>query len=257
MLRRHVLAAVAGGTVAMASGAPARSAEDDFQLDALVAVQAYRAVVDTHLSGVLTALKVCARTADARSGNWEAVKGVLTGLADGIDTEAAIWFARPDGSYNTVEVGPAKQNLSDRAYFPNLLAGKDVLGPLVVSKSTGHRSIITAVPVTEAGKVVGALGVSVRSRLLSDMVIERSSMPADLVLYALDATGKAALHRDPKRMFRYPSDIGDTSLDKATVEILAQEIGRVSYSIEGKTRIAVFARSKLTGWKFVLARDVG
>jgi hypothetical protein len=257
MLRRHFLAATAVGSLAVASAAPASAAEDGFTLDALVAVQAYRAVVETHLSGILTSLKVSARTAEARGGKWEGVREVLAGLADGIDTEAAIWFARPDGSYNTVEEGPAKQNLKDRAYFPDLLSGKDVLGTLVVSKSTGHRSIIVAVPVMEGGQMVAALGVSVRSRLLSDMVIKHASIPADLVLYALDPAGKAALHRDPERMFSYPSDIGDPSLDKAVAEILAQDSGRVSYSIQGAMRIAVFARSALTGWKFVLARDVG
>ena len=257
MLRRHFLAATAGGSLAIASAVPANAAEEGFTLDALVAVQAYRAVVETHLSGILTSLKLCALTAEARGGKWEDVRGILAGLADGVDTEAATWFARPDGSYDTVEEGPAKQNLKDREYFPDLVAGKNVLGSLVVSKSTGHRSIIVATPVMEGGQMVAALGVSVRSRLLSDMVIKQASMPPDLVLYALDPTGKAAIHRDPERMFHYPSDIGDPSLDKAAAEIMAKDSGRVSYSIQGATRIAVFARSELTGWKFVLARDVG
>jgi methyl-accepting chemotaxis protein len=256
MLRRHFLAAAAGGSLAVTSGA-ATAAEEHFKLDALLLVEAYRAVVDMHLSGSLTALKAASRTAAARAGNWDAVKGVLAALADGIETEAAVWFAQADGSYDTVAEGPAKQSLSDRDYFPDLLAGRDVMGALVISKSTGHRSIIVATPVMDGAKMVAALGVSVRSRLLSDMVVARTEMPAELVLYALDSTGKAALHRDPEKMFQFPSDIGEPSLDKAVAEILAQDRGQVHYSFQGRSRIAVFARSSLTGWKFVLAHDAG
>lgn len=257
MRRRGFLATSFGGSLAIAAGLPAQASDDVFAIAAPVAVKAYTAVIEEHLAGILTALKLAARAQEARSGNWEEVKPLLAVLAGGVQTEAAVWFARSDGVYDTVDSGRSDQNLKDRSYFPDLLAGKDVLGPLVISKSTGHRSVIVAAPVSEGAAVVGALGVSVRARLLSGLMTTRAGMPDDLIFYALDPTGKAALHRDPDRMFHFPSDMGDPSLDKATQEILAADSGTARYELLGKTRVVVFTRSSLTGWKFVLGREEG
>jgi hypothetical protein len=48
-------------------------------------------------------------------------------------------------------------NLFDRPYFPSLMAGQSVLGTLVISRSTGKRSVIIAEPVRVASLVIGAV----------------------------------------------------------------------------------------------------
>ena len=257
MQRRLFLASAASAVIFAAAGVPARAASEGFDVDGRVALEAYRAIVDEYLAGVLTALKGAARSAEAASGKWEAVKPMIVELAAGIVAEAAVWYALPDGSYGTAEEGPTTNNLKDRDYFPDLLAGKDVLGPLVISKSTGHRSVIVATPVMVDGEMQAALGVSVRARLLSDYVVSRANMPPELIFYALDGTGKTVLHRDPDKMFQYPSDMGDPSLDAAVKVILGQESGAVTYSLRGKERTGFFAKSNLTGWHFVLVQEKG
>lgn len=254
MLRRRFLATSLGGSLAVASRMPAAAMDASFTVDAFVALNAYRAVVEDHLAGILTSLNITARTQEARSGVWERTKPLLGVLSQGIDTAAAIWLAQPDGSYDTVESGRSEQNLKDRDYFPDLMAGKEVLGSLVISKSTGHRSVIVATPVRDGINTVAAVGVSVRARLLSAMMTTHAAMPDDLIFYAIDSTGKTALHRDPDKMFQFPSDMGDPSLAKAVQDILASDGGSVTYSYQGRSRTAVFVRSQLTGWKFVLAR---
>jgi methyl-accepting chemotaxis protein len=246
-----------GGSMAVAAALPVQADDGAFTVEAPVALKAYCAVVEEHLAGILAALRMAAASREARSANWEDIKPLLAVLANGIDTDAAVWFAHPNGVYDTVDSGRSDQNLKNRSYFPDLLAGKDVLGPLVISKSTGHRSVIVAAPVREGDTIVGAVGVSVRARLLSGLLTARAGMPDDLIFYALDPTGKAALHRDPDRMFHFPSDMGDPSLDKAAQDILAADSGAVSYHLLGKTRVVVFTRSTLTGWKFVLGREEG
>lgn len=234
---------------------PALAAEAGFTVDGRALLAAERVLVEEHLSNVLTALKVAALSADARSGAWEKAKPLVAALAAGIPTEAAVWYAKPDGSYATAAVGPTDQNLRDRDYFPGLISGKDVLGSLVVSKSTGHRSVIVATPVTVDGKVIAALGVSVRARFLSDLAVTRTGMPGDLIFYALDPAGRTALHRDPDKMFHYPSDMGDPSLNDAVRKILAEKSGALAYSFGGRPRQALFEGSQVTGWKFVLVRE--
>ncbi|WP_289460191.1 hypothetical protein, partial [Klebsiella pneumoniae] len=66
-----------------------------------------------------------------------------------------------------------------------LLAGEDVLGSLIISRSTGHRSIVVATPIMENQRMVGAIGVSIRTRLISQLVDQHSRFPESLYFYAL------------------------------------------------------------------------
>lgn len=255
MNRRLLLASAAAAMFAAAQSLPATSAEPGFETDGHVALNAYQGVVEEHLAGVLNALKAVAPSAEARSGKWEDVKPQVMKIAEGITTDAAVWYVLPDGSYHTADGGLSDQNLKDREYFPGLMSGKDVVGALVVSKATGHRSVIVATPVVQDGKVVAALGVSVRARLLSDLVKSRTNMPDELIFYALDASGQTAIHRDPDKMFQFPSDMGDPGLKDAVAKILGADAGGIVYEFQGKPRTAVFSKSALTGWHFVLVRE--
>jgi len=91
---------------------------------------------------------------------------------------ATAWYALPDGRYFATEKdGMSEENLKDRYYFPTLMSGKEVFGDLVVSNSTGHRSVIIAVPVVANGTTEGAIGVSLRVRLLSELVDQHMKLP--------------------------------------------------------------------------------
>lgn len=254
MNRRSFLLSGTLLAVAAAVDAEAAPATTTFKVDGLVALRAYQTLVEEHLGDVLGAIKALAATTDAKSANWTAIKPALSVFAGNLTTAAAVWFAQPDGSYATAEAGPVSETLKDRAYFPTLLAGRDIENSLVISKSTGHRSIIVATPVVGAGRVVGIIGVSLRARLISKLVTERAQLPDDLTFYALTSQGETAIHRDPQRMFEYPSDLGDPSLKSAVTVILSQPQGEVDYDFNGTHRTAAFNKSDLTGWHFVLAK---
>lgn len=244
-----LLTAMLGGSM------PAQAAGTDFshfQVDGALLLQSYRSLVEEHLAGVLRTIRTLAATSDARTGSWASVRPALARLSGDLATAAAVWYAQPDGSYDTVEKGPIDKTLKDRAYFPDLLAGKDVVGVLVVSKSTGERSIIVATPVRKQGQTVGVIGVSLRALSVSQLVIDRVGMPDSLTFYALDQHGRSAIHKDPAKMFQYPSDMGDKFLRDAVEMILLQRQGMVTYRLGNTDRIAIFDTSKLTGWHFVL-----
>ena len=78
------------------------------------------------------------------------------------------------------------ENLRDRAYFPALMAGHEVAAELVVSKSTGKRSAIVAVPVRADGRVVGALGVSIAMEKVAARIKDGLGLPGQVMFYALD-----------------------------------------------------------------------
>lgn len=221
--------------------------------DARVTLKAYQGLVEEHLVGILRAEKALAATSDAQSAQWENIRPALERLSVGLGTGAAIWFALPDGSYYTAERGRAEQRLMDRDYFPSLLAGQDVLGSLVVSKSTGHRSIIVATPILDQRKVVGVIGVSVSARLLSQLVEQNTGLPESIYFYALDANEQLAIHRSPDRIFKHPADI-DPKLEPVFADILNKDEGTFQYVLDGKPMTAIFGKSALTGWRFVLVQ---
>lgn len=225
-----------------------------FEVDAHTMLNACQGLVEEHLAGILRGIRTLAVTSEARSGKWAAVEPALMRLSEDLPTDATVWFALPDGSYTSTVSGPSDRKLTDRAYFPDLLAGKDVEGSLVISKSTGLRSIIVATPVLKDGVVVAMIGVSVEALLVSELVARTANLPDNMTFYALDANGQAAIHRDPERMFQYPSDLGEPSLRTAVETILSQPRGRIEYEFAGTKRVGVFNKSDATGWHFVLVR---
>lgn len=236
----------------------ARSADavsSGFTLDSRVALRAYTALVESHFEGILDGAQTLAATGDVQSGDWARIKVPLAVYARGVPTAAAVWFMRPDGSYYTLEKGLTDQNVKDRDYFPHLMTGQDVEGVLVVSRSTGRKSVVIGVPVMKSGKVIGALGVSVSVEKLAAMVDARLKLPAHIVFYALDAKGRTALHRDSHLMFEFPSEQGSETLSGAVKEMLSKPEGVVHYQFRGSARVAVFEASKPTGWVFVLGHS--
>jgi Cache domain len=212
----------------------------------------YAAYADEHISGTLRGLKLLSFTGEVKSGKWEEMKGLLAKFDKSGITAAAVWYARPNGSYYIAEDGLAAHKLADRPYFPTLMAGKDVVGYLVISKSTGKRSFVIAVPVkNNKGKVAGALGVSVSAEDMSKTIGEKLSLPENMLFYALDKKGEVSLHPKSNLLHVFPSDLGSNTLDEAVKKMLSEQEGEVHYEFQGKKTV-VFKRSPLTGWTFAI-----
>lgn len=251
---RPFVALVALVALSASSAVQVADAEPTFALDAGVTLDAFRATVDARLQGVLTATRLLAATDEVRSGDWARVRDPLGVLATNLPEQAAVWYAKADGSLFTVKEGATGETLRERAYFPSLLAGHDVVGSLVISKSTGKRSVIVASPVVAEGKVAGAVGVSLDAVLLAASIDRAVRFPPDVVFYTLDDRGQTALHRAGELIFAFPSDVGSATLSDAVKTMLSQPEGVVQYHYAGSDRTAVFARSPLTGWTYVLGK---
>lgn len=251
--RTFLLSGMLLGVAALGT-AGARDQPAGFDVDGHIALRAYQGLVEEHLAAVLRTLRALAATSDAQTMKWQLIKTALRTLSQDLTTDATVWYALPDGRYYSTEGDTSAKTLADRDYFPKLMARSDVVGSLVISKSTGYRSIIVATPVSKEGRVVGAIGVSLQARLISQLVTERTGLPDNLTFYALDARGKAAIHKDPNKMFQFPSDLGEPSLKSAVTTMLSQTTGVVRYRFEGKDRSAIFNKSDVTGWHFVLVQ---
>lgn len=222
-----------------------------------VALGAFMGLVEEHLAGILRTETVIAASTEAKSASWDEVRPLLERFRNDLPTDATVWFMMSDGSYYSTEKGGlTDQNLRDRAYFAKLMAGQDILGELVISKSTGQRSIVVAAPVLAAdGKVVAAVGVSVDSVRLAGVVDSSMTLPENAYFYALDANTKIVLHRNHARMFRTVAEVGDESLGDAFKAVMGKEHGSFDYVLNGKKMTSIFRKSPALGWYFFIAQE--
>jgi len=174
-------------------------------------------LAETYVEGLIRAMVVLAATDLVQTGDWDGMHDLLE-VFEEASLPMATWFARPDGSYFTVDAGRASANLLDRDYFPVVMSGRIATGYVLVSRSTGRVSAVTAVPVTADGTIVGALGVSLFLDAFSLAIAEDLALPDGVAFYAATEDGRIALHSDPNRLLADVSEAGVLVEDTATAE---------------------------------------
>lgn len=220
--------------------------------DAKSILSAFMGYTDLRIASVQKTLGVLAATDEARSGNWEEMKALL-GTYQSSEDGLIVWYVQADGTYYTAGKGLSDEKLSDREYFPALMDGKTITGALVISKSTGRRSAVIAVPMEEGGKVIGAIGASVFLDDLSERIDSVLGLEKDAAFFALAPEGRTTLHRKTDRHFIDPRELGSPTLKKAADRMLSTDSGKVEYIFDNARKTAVYRTSPLTGWKFALA----
>ncbi|MBI1173923.1 MAG: hypothetical protein GC139_01505 [Sideroxydans sp.] len=219
--------------------------------DAQSLLAAFVSYTDLRMSSVRQNIGILAATAEAQSGSWKKMKPLLREYEKS-DGGLVVWFVRPDGAYDTVDKGLMGVKLGDRTYFPGLMAGETVMGALVVSKSTGKRSAVIAVPVKRGGKVIGAIGASLFLEKLADQVDAALALRPDIGFFALAPNGLTTLHKVTRREFLDPRDLGSETLKKSAGEMLANPAGETRYEFDNVTKTAIYRTSPLTRWKFAI-----
>jgi len=191
-----------------------------------VGVSAAIGLAETYVEGLIRTMVVLAATAPVKAAYWDGMFSLLETF-QAASLPMATWFVLPDGSYHTVDGGQASANLSDRAYFPAVMSGQIATGYFVVSRSTGRLSMVTAVPVTSDGQVVGALGVSLFLDTFSPVIAEDLALPDGIIFYAATPAGQIALHSDPELLQEDVSEAGVIAEDTATAvsELLGWTFG--------------------------------
>lgn len=216
-------------------------------------LSAFVSYTDLRIASVQKTLEVIASTKEARGGSWDEMKSLL-GEYQRLEDGLIVWYVKPDGTYYTAEKGLIEEKLSDREYFPDLMAGKTVKGALVVSRSTGRRSAVIAVPMKDGDKVTGAVGASVFLDELSEKIGSVLDLQEDSAFFALAPGGLTTLHRKTDRHFLDPRVLGSETLKKAAEEMLSSDSGEVRYEFDNEQKKALYRTSPLTGWKFALTR---
>ena len=219
-------------------------------------LSAFQGLVEGEVEEVIDAFAAFAASDAVRSGEWARMEPMLAAYEEARGMDAIIWFARPDGGYFAVGKGLVDRSLSDRGYFPALMAGERIVGAPVVSKSTGRKSAVIAVPVIREGEVVGGLGMSLFLGPLSQRIARVLSLPDRWVFYAIAPNGMTTLNSDRALLFEDPRRQGIPSLEQAFQTLLHEGSGSVTYEVGPYRRAAIFETSELLGWRFAVARTI-
>ncbi|HET7834105.1 MAG TPA: cache domain-containing protein [Gallionella sp.] len=254
MFRKDFLLGVILSLVLMplvASAQPAPEPPSVAEQDAQSLLSAFASYTDLRIRSVQQSLEILAATPEAGSGKWDKIKGLLSGYQNS-DGGFIVWYARPDGSFYTVDKGLVDVKASDRSYFPDLMAGKKVAGILVIGKSTGQRSAVIAVPVLKDGKVVGSIGASLFLDRLTEQANTALALRPSVTFFALAPSGVTALHSKPDRLFLDLREQHNESLTKAVNQMLSGRSGEVIYKIDNASKKTIYRTSPLTQWKYAI-----
>lgn len=242
-----------------AAKAPAKQlpvAQSHNEADAQSLLSAFASYTDLRMRSVQQNLETLASTAEARSADWESMKPLLSSYQKS-DGGLVVWFVRPDGTYFTPDKGLMDVTLSDRAYFPDLMSGRSIMGSLVISKATGLRSAVIAVPMKKDGKVIGAIGASLFLDKLSEQIGAAFALRANASFFALAPNGLTTLNKRTDLHFLDPREVGSETLRKAADVMLSNPSGEVTYEFEDVTKRAIYRTSPLTQWKFAITFSEG
>ncbi len=231
---------------ARAEAPPATTSEIP-RVDANVALSSLMALSDGYLTKLADSLAIVGATDAARAGDWNRIRPLLQEVEQR-NIDAVVWFARPDGTYWTLEHGKEDTRLTDRPYFSRLVAGERVIGDLVVSKSTNKSVAIVAVPIRSPdGKFLGALGASVYLDRLSARISREMGLGKRMIFYAFDAEPLLGIVWDPTLIFADPRTLSP-EVARAFEDMLKTRSGVERYSFRGKQREVMFRKSDVTGW---------
>lgn len=240
-------------TTSPAPGLPALATVEGFPIYSDTLISAMIHMVDGTIMEQQGILKALLQLPQVQRCDWEGMKKTIAAFQESWGDRGIYWFALPSGRYYTVEKGLLDRTLNDRPYFSELLAGKSVAGVLVVSKSTGKKSTVTAMPILNAQKqMIGALGATMFLEKLDERLASALSLPEGTLFYALAKDGTTVLHQKLSLVFDNPLNQDSPTLKASAEKMLAAESGEVEYEFNGFRRTVRYKSSPLTGWRFAI-----
>ena len=220
-----------------------------FQVNGDVGLSALMALSDGRMQSLASILQAVAESPAVQTGQWSQIRRPLR-EAGALGIPGLLLFATPNGTYWTVTGGKMSANIADRDYFKTAMSGHVSIGDLVTSRSTGKAQTIVAVPVRNAsGTVIGVLAGSIWLEDLSAQLKQELAIGPNVIFWAIDGTGKIAIHSDASNLFVEPRKMSP-ALAKVGDEMLANESGTMTYEFRGAQRTIVYRKSNVSGWRY-------
>ncbi|QZY54691.1 methyl-accepting chemotaxis protein [Crassaminicella profunda] len=162
-----------------------------------------------------------------------------------------IIMSRTDGKYISTNGG--QDNISDRKYFPKVMAGEIIVSEPIISKSTKKPIIVVAGPIKdEKGMVIGLIGGTINLSHLTDMV-NAEKLGETGYAYMINQEGLVMAHPKKEMILKYNALLkGSKSQIELTKKMIKRETDVSHYEFEGSKKMAVYQPLHSTGWSIAM-----
>jgi methyl-accepting chemotaxis protein len=208
--------------------------------------------INNYVTNRINALQNLAKNPSFNTNDPKVIADTLKSVFPMFPEAELIFFAKTDGSYIT-NTGPSNANLSDRDYFKEVLStGKTAVSSLLISKSTGNKIFVIAVPVfNQSGKIIGVVADSVKADAIDEM-ISNIKFGKSGYGFLLDKTGLFVVHPLKEMVMKENitkvSKVITPSLAEVGKRAVSESTGYGTYSFLGQEKILVWDRIPSTGW---------
>ncbi len=138
-------------------------------------------------------LKMLASNPIFSGGSLDSVMPILTAAKNNNKEYDAVVFADQNG--DSVNDTGFKVNVTDRPYFKPAMSGQVFISDPIISRATGHLTIVIATPVKAGGKVVGVLFGPVNMDELTKRVLDIKIGQTGFA-YVVQKDGLTMIHPD-------------------------------------------------------------
>lgn len=221
-------------------------------------VESNSQIVGGWFSGKINEITIYANTLVVKTMDWNTIEPYLRNeISTKLDLYDHIFIADIEGNYNTTLMRNAG-NVSDRAYFSQVLEGKTIVSEPVISKTTGNQISVIAVPIKDSdGKVVGLIGGALNLVKLNKLVEISNINLSDSYSYIIDKDGMVITYPDKAYIMQQnisiKSNLIGDSLVSASQKILENDKGFIQYthdSVEGINYYSTIANTDC--WKLII-----
>ncbi|APG27769.1 hypothetical protein A7E78_07925 [Syntrophotalea acetylenivorans] len=157
------------------------------------------------------------------------------------------FLALADASGQTVAASDSslvgQVNVADRDYFKKALSGRSAISDVLASKVTGKPICVLALPIAQAGKVLGVLYGAVDLTSFSSRVIDPVKVGQEGYAYLMARNGLVAAHPDKNAIL--VTNFQDLDWGKKIAEM---KTGLLTYTFNDMEKLVAFSTDNLTGW---------
>ncbi len=176
---------------------------DNLKQNALLRVQERVDEIDNWLAIRKAEIKTIANTPTFRTMDWSVVSSYLKSEQKRLKDFYFFAMINPDGSQYNTGVAGASQNVKDRKYFQQAIAGQVYVSDPVISRSLGTTTVPISAPVWSSpparDEPIGVIGAAIRIERVAE-VVGSLNYGFGSYAFALNSEGMPIVHPDARVM---------------------------------------------------------
>ena len=146
-----------------------------------------------------------------------------------------------------------KENLADREFFQQAMAGEDYISDVITYQVTGKPVFIIATPIKQKNTVIGVFNSVIKMDYFNRKFIDVVKVGQKGYAYLYNQKGLILAHSIEPAILKKDS----AHFESERKEMMTAKEGLISYSSDGVKKIVAFKRSQFAPWAIGVEADTG